>query len=252
MRFIDVKNSPDILLSMKNSDTLTITCDSCNNECKKTKHRLGQAIKNGYLRMCCSVTCKKNFVTCDTCSTKFNRPQAEVRKTNFCSKDCYAKFKTNEFHGKPPSKLIKKCRKCSSRYVVEPGVSSYHKCASCLAEQRKYKFRCMGLTKGHYKNLPSVNGKSFPPMNPHIRLLCKFWNKNLTALPCQKCGYSKHIELCHIKSVASFPDDALLGEINNPNNILVLCRNCHWEFDNGLLTITDIPQRLMMGNEAFL
>jgi HNH endonuclease len=47
-----------------------------------------------------------------------------------------------------------------------------------------------------------------------------------------KCGYSKHVEICHIKEVKSFPDDAKIKEINDPSNLLYLCPNCHWEFDN--------------------
>ena len=50
---------------------------------------------------------------------------------------------------------------------------------------------------------------------------------------CAKCGYDKHVELCHIKDIANFDDDSLLSEVNSRNNIIQLCPNCHWEFDNG-------------------
>lgn len=56
--------------------------------------------------------------------------------------------------------------------------------------------------------------------------------KDLLQVPCQACGYSKHVELCHIRPVSSFPASASLGEINDRRNIRVLCPNCHWEFDN--------------------
>jgi hypothetical protein len=49
---------------------------------------------------------------------------------------------------------------------------------------------------------------------------------------CEKCGYNKHVELCHISSIASFPNSALLLEINGQGNIIFLCPNCHWELDN--------------------
>ena len=39
------------------------------------------------------------------------------------------------------------------------------------------------------------------------------------AKPCAKCGYDKHVELCHIKSMSSFPDSALVKEVNNRKNI---------------------------------
>lgn len=54
---------------------------------------------------------------------------------------------------------------------------------------------------------------------------------------CIVCGYSKYIEVCHIKSVSSFPDEALLSEINAKDNLVALCPNHHWEFDSGLLVL---------------
>ena len=49
---------------------------------------------------------------------------------------------------------------------------------------------------------------------------------------CANCGYDKHVELAHIKAVADFDDDTLLSVVNSPDNVLSLCPNCHWEFDN--------------------
>lgn len=70
-----------------------------------------------------------------------------------------------------------------------------------------------------------------------IRDCCRRWNRNLIGLPCQSCGYTKHTELAHKKSIASFDENALLSVVNDPENIAVLCPNCHWEFDHGLLEL---------------
>ena len=51
---------------------------------------------------------------------------------------------------------------------------------------------------------------------------------------CCRCGYSKHVETCHVIGVMDFPDTATLGEINALSNLLGLCPNCHWEFDHGM------------------
>ena len=48
---------------------------------------------------------------------------------------------------------------------------------------------------------------------------------------CQFCGYDKHVEVCHIKPIHSFPEETLISEVNDASNILILCPNCHWEFD---------------------
>lgn len=58
--------------------------------------------------------------------------------------------------------------------------------------------------------------------------------------PRLKGGYDKHIEIAHIKAVSDFSDDSLISEINDKNNLVALCPNHHWEFDNGFLKKEDI------------
>ena len=54
---------------------------------------------------------------------------------------------------------------------------------------------------------------------------------------CIICGYDKHYEVAHIKAVSDFDGTALISEINNIDNLIALCPNHHWEYDNGLLTL---------------
>jgi len=65
---------------------------------------------------------------------------------------------------------------------------------------------------------------------------------------CAICGYNKHIEIAHIKAVSEFPNDALISEINDISNLVALCPNHHWEFDNGLLSEED-KKKLYSGME---
>lgn len=44
---------------------------------------------------------------------------------------------------------------------------------------------------------------------------------------CAICGYDKHIEIAHIKSVAEFDDSATIAEINSIDNLIALCPNHH-------------------------
>ena len=57
---------------------------------------------------------------------------------------------------------------------------------------------------------------------------------------CQSCGYDKHYEICHIKAISEFTSDTLIKDINSLNNLIALCPNCHWEFDNNQLSLTNI------------
>ena len=54
---------------------------------------------------------------------------------------------------------------------------------------------------------------------------------------CHICGYDKHIEVAHVKAVSNFSGDTKLKEINSVDNLIGLCPNHHWEYDNGLLKL---------------
>lgn len=65
----------------------------------------------------------------------------------------------------------------------------------------------------------------------------KIYNSSGKLKQCLICGYVKHYEVCHIKSVSSFENKVKIKEINDISNLIALCPNCHWEFDNGLLIL---------------
>lgn len=49
---------------------------------------------------------------------------------------------------------------------------------------------------------------------------------------CIVCGYDKHYEVAHIKAVSDFDDNVLISDIDNIDNLIALCPNHHWEYDN--------------------
>ena len=49
---------------------------------------------------------------------------------------------------------------------------------------------------------------------------------------CELCCYDKHVEVCHIKPIGSFDGNTKISKINSYNNLILLCPNCHWEFDH--------------------
>jgi len=75
-------------------------------------------------------------------------------------------------------------------------------------------------TKGHMSN-------KFALVRDHCRRTYEDVLKT-----CEKCGYAKHVEFCHIKPLKEFPPTATIREVNARTNILALCPNCHWEFDH--------------------
>jgi len=99
-----------------------------------------------------------------------------------------------------------------------------------------------------YKNMtleqlrqgPYLVGKHKSQFNIYVRALGRTWNKHKLDLPCQHCGYSKHVELAHIKAISSFDPNSSVWDVNNPNNVVQLCPNCHWEFDSGMIPLDQI------------
>lgn len=159
--------------------------------------------------------------------------QCGIETTNpkFCSKRCSA-ISTNK--SSPKRKLTRKCAKCNTivksyrHRLCETHWNSYLESKS---ENLKNSTLLSYWTK---KSLSDLHSSS---KNVHIRLFARQWFKELTKKPCAICGYSKHVELCHIKPISSFKETDTIGDVNHPNNIIQLCRNCHWEFDHNLLKI---------------
>lgn len=54
---------------------------------------------------------------------------------------------------------------------------------------------------------------------------------------CKICGYRNHIEVAHIKAVSEFDDNTMIAEINSIENLIALCPNHHWEYDNGVIKL---------------
>lgn len=64
------------------------------------------------------------------------------------------------------------------------------------------------------------------------------YNNSNKPKECAICGYSKHFEVAHIKAVSLFDSDSLISEINDISNLIALCPNHHWEYDNDNLDIS--------------
>jgi hypothetical protein len=92
--------------------------------------------------------------------------------------------------------------------------------------------RYRNKTLGEYRNIQSIKGRHPSWLHAHVRNFCRSWLNHLTKKACARCGYDKHVELCHLKALSEFGDETLLGEINSEKNVVQLCRNCHWELDN--------------------
>lgn len=191
------------------------------------------------------------LVNCKNCNKEFNKSLSEIKATrnNFCSRSCAATYNNKGVQRNPPKKLI--CKQCKSEYTYSRKNNTYTFCTTCFSELETIRGtglyliseQLKQLTIGEYRNKESVKGKHPSWIHSHIRNFCRSWNKGLTLNGCQVCGYKIHTEMCHIKAISEFEDTTKLYEINSPENILILCPNHHWEFDNNILKLENIPIR---------
>lgn len=150
-------------------------------------------------------------MNCKTC----NKQIVENRK--YCSKSCAA-ITNNKV---PKRKRLRLC-------VCGNGVKSNYKfCEACVIDGKHLR----GGVPLHNKTIKEactrVGANKFDNIRKHSLRAAKPLGRS-----CQKCGYSKHVEVCHKTPISKFPDSTLISVVNNINNLLVLCPNCHWEFDN--------------------
>ena len=151
----------------------------------------------------------KNPSKCKKCGcvieVKENQRCSDVRKKVFCSKSCAATYNNKLYPKRIRTEKPKKEKKEKFTYLT-------------------------GIRKKEFFDLKGIYYKFRAVIRKHAHFV---YNSNGGEQKCKVCGYDKHVEVCHIKSVSSFGDDDFITEINSLDNLVGLCPNHHWEFDNG-------------------
>lgn len=180
----------------------------------------------------------KTTLTCqgEDCGISFQRNLWDHNKAVklgqtrfFCSHSCSAK---NSNKKRTRVKKRNPCDRCG-----EPTDKYKRKfCSPCLAIVRKeaedlINKRSLRELKLEYNTLA---------YHAKIRGLARsVYNSSGSPWECFICGYNKHVDICHIKAIADFCLDSTLGEVNSRDNLVALCKNHHWEFDNDALDQKD-------------
>jgi len=159
---------------------------------------------------------------CKICGKKTPNP-------TYCSRKCSC-IAGNLIRWKDHKRTIKICKNCGSNIDIR---SKWNLCQKCHASQN-YE-RCKNITIRELKRKAS-NRKNGRWYSSEIRNFARSWNKDLLTKPC-RCGFSHHVEICHIKPIKTFPDGARMSEVNRRNNLIQLCPNCHWLLDNEFLQL---------------
>lgn len=156
-------------------------------------------------------------VNCKNCNIELERNPSAIRGNTFCSHSCSAKF-NNYLMNK---RVIKLCESCKQE----------------IPRRRKYcSLRCNPKKLSYFDTSLEELKKKHPSLLRYHSLIRdmsrRIYFSSTSNRSCEKCGYTKHIQVCHIKNVSTFPKEAKLSFINDFSNLIGLCPNCHWEFDN--------------------
>lgn len=160
------------------------------------------------------------LVNCENCNKEFSKRPVDIKRTkhNFCCHSCHTIF-MNKNNITKVKKIKNKCIFCNNNVSQ----NNRKRCDNCISNNiiEDYTIDQIKYDKHH-------KSSSYALIRTRARILAKI----LGWVSCRKCGYDKHVEIAHIKPISSYPKNTLISEINSESNLIPLCPNCHWEFDN--------------------
>lgn len=156
---------------------------------------------------------------CATCGRETTNPK-------FCCHSCAATY-TNKAYPKRKKITERFCKYCGKSTK-----SRSYVCTDCNPNKVDWSRRTVGEIQYAAKYQVSAALRT---------VARRVFKESQRPRICQNCGYEKHVEICHIQAINSFPPDTPVSVVSGPDNLVALCPNCHWEFDHGLLLAVDIP-----------
>lgn len=186
------------------------------------------------------ITKKENKFCNSSCATTFNnyarsnkitKPclncKKDTKNIKFCCCQCAAEFLHN--------KKEKYCLSCNK--VISIGWCPRKYCNDCRYTNNHPNYREWNTVtlKDYFGGRPKYQA------NARIRALARDWYKKSSKPKCCcNCGFDDFYEVCHIKALKDFNRDSFITDVNHIDNLIALCPNCHWKFDNGKLSINEI------------
>lgn len=160
---------------------------------------------------------------CYVCQKLVTRPPSQFAKSAsgraYCSRTCSA---ISNNRSMPKRVKSTRCVECQ-----EPIRWGYRRCRACHEKLRLLEQKTLGeATRGR------TDASRYTGVRSHAR---KVFAESGRPKMCAVCGYSNHIEICHLREISTFPPETPIIVVNDLSNLAALCPNHHWELDNGLL-----------------
>jgi hypothetical protein len=160
---------------------------------------------------------------CHACQQLVIRTPGEFAKSTtgrvYCSRSCAA---ISNNRSTPKRVKSTRCITCQ-----EPIRWGYRRCNTCHHKQRRLDQKTLVEAMRGRRDASRYTG-----VRSHAR---KVFAESGKPRQCAVCGYTNHVEICHVREISAFPLNTPVIEINNLNNLVALCPNHHWEFDHGLI-----------------
>lgn len=181
-----------------------------------------------YRRKFCSQECYRSTYIkkctkykCTFCNKRFKDKKINNHQERyFCNNECFIAYKKE-------NKKPKYCKHCN----VQLKSNTIKCCDNCNPNKKDWSKIFLIDYKKHY-------GSNLTTYHSRLRSLARsIYKKSNKPKYCVNCKYNLHYEVCHIKDVRNFDGNATIAEINDLDNLVALCRNCHWEFDKGYLKL---------------
>lgn len=195
---------------------IKLICPQCEQEFERPEKQYKNSLRR-HCKMFCSRECRdtanRTRITCQCgqCGEPITKKPSQFNKSqlHFCNRSCAATY--NNQHR---VKAIKLCITCGQPIYNR---NKSEMCQSCFRNGWRIRL------------LQDIDRSALRGIARTV-----YYTEKPNQIACEKCGYDKYIEVCHIKPIKSFTPDTPLEEINSVSNLVGLCRNCHWELDHDL------------------
>jgi hypothetical protein len=188
---------------------------------------------------------------CLNCQKELTSPSGrsfDLKRKKYCNHACFATH-SNKNRVRVKKRKSVKCGSCDvvmSLQMASDKMFCSRRCAGKGFMRARPDLHVVAPKNSMVRDPTLTKGRLFDP--------CRTWQAARSLIQkqarrilresgkqksCLVCGYSKHVDACHIRDVSSFSDDSLISEINHIDNIVPLCKNHHWEYDHDLMETED-------------
>jgi hypothetical protein len=161
---------------------------------------------------------------CNQCNEEFNTRDC---RSKFCSRSCAASF-NNKGVRRVELSTKRLCACGNKKDTKSP------RCNECKLQSIKNDYLNKTIKEAIVYNDTTIK---FNSIRLHARKTMVWNNIPKTCKLCTHNEFDAVAEVCHIKALSSFPDTALIKEVNSLDNLVYLCPSHHALFDKGLITI---------------